>query len=335
MANVSGEAASRRSVDLGWRVAGMVVRQREASILVVAIALSIYFGLSSSDFFTKQNFQTLTEFGAPVAIIAAGEVMLLICGEIDLSVGNTFALSAWVMYFAHQDGVPILLAVVVGLLAAALVGLANGVITVIVGVPSFITTLGMLFVLNGFVLIRSHGFPVTTPGGHTFSEFFGVHPYATFYWAIGVVVVMHFLLRRMRWGLHTVAAGGNLLGAAESGVNVRAVKIGNFVLCAVLGGLAGILESVRIASIDPLQGGTTIMFSAVAAAVIGGTSLMGGSGTVLGALIGVAVLSILTDGFTILGVNAYYFFLVQGVAIFVAMILNIQLLRLKRVGRLQ
>jgi simple sugar transport system permease protein len=336
MTNVSGEAATpRRSVDLGWRVAGMVVRQREASILVVAIALAIYFGLSSSNFLTKQNFQTLTEFGAPVAIIAAGEVMLLICGEIDLSVGNTFALSAWVMYFAHQDGLPMVLAVVVGLLAAALVGLANGIVSVIVGVPSFITTLGMLFILNGFVLIRSHGFPVTTPGGHTFSEIMGVHPYATFYWAIAIIIVMHFLLKMTPWGLHTIAAGGNLLGASESGVNVRAVKIGNFVLCAVLGGFAGILESVRIASIDPLQGGTTIMFSAVAAAVIGGTSLMGGSGTIAGALIGCAVLSILSDGFTILGVNAYYFDLVQGFAILVAMVLNIQLLRLKRVGRLQ
>ena len=110
----------------------------------------------------------------------------------------------------------------------------------------------------------------------------------TVYWALGVIVVMTILLTRTRWGLHTVATGGNLLGASESGVNVRKIKVGNFVLCSTLGALAGILESVRIDTIQALQGGTPLMFYAVAAAVIGGTSLFGGSGTIIGAALGVA-----------------------------------------------
>jgi simple sugar transport system permease protein len=143
------------------------------------------------------------------------------------------------------------------------------------------------------------------------------------------------LLRRTRWGLHTIATGGNLLGASESGVNVRWIKIGNFVLAAVLAGFAGIMDSERITSIQPLQGGPDIMFLAVAGAVIGGTSLMGGSGTVLGAFLGVTVLIVLQNGFNILGVSAYNFDLILGIAILASMVLNIQVQRLKNMGRLR
>ena len=103
--------------------------------------------------------------------------MLLICGEIDLSAGQVYAFSTWIFYFAnHNYDVPIWLAVIVGLLSGSLVGLVNGVITVAVGVPSFITTLGMIFLLNGLTLIMSGAFPVETPGGHEFFRFFGGSP---------------------------------------------------------------------------------------------------------------------------------------------------------------
>jgi simple sugar transport system permease protein len=144
---------------------------------------------------------------------------------------------------------------------------------------------------------------------------------------------MQIVLSRTRWGLHTVATGGNALGASEVGVNVRRIKIGNFILTSIFGGFAGILESFRITSIDPKAGGTDIMFSAVAGAVIGGTALQGGLGTVLGAFLGVFVTSILHDGFTILGVNAFDFDLILGAAILIAMILNVRLQKLREAGR--
>ena len=277
----------------------------------------------------------IAEFSAPIAIIAAGEVMLLICGEIDLSAGNVYAFSAWIFYFANTNwGLPIWLAVIAGVLSGSLVGLANGLITVIVGVPSFITTLGMIFLLNGLTLIISGAFPVETPGGHTFFRIFGGSPYSTLYWALGVIVVMTILLNRTRWGLRTLATGGNLIGASESGVNVRRIKIGNFMICSTLAALAGILEGVRLTSIQPLQGGTSIMFYAVAAAVIGGTSLFGGSGTIIGAALGVLVLAVLNLGFTLQGINAYTFDLVLGIAIIVSMAFNITLERIRQSGRL-
>ncbi len=299
------------------------------------LGLVLYFSFRTDAFFGQENFRVIAEFSAPIAIIAAGEVMLLICGEIDLSAGNVYAFSAWIFYFANTDwGFPIWLAVIAGLLAGSLVGLANGLITVVVGVPSFITTLGMIFLLNGLTLIISGAFPVETPGGHTFFRFFGGSPYSTLYWALGVIAVMTILLNRTRWGLRTLATGGNLVGASESGVNVRGIKIGNFIICSTLGALAGILEGVRLTSIQPLQGGTSIMFYAVAAAVIGGTSLFGGSGTIIGAALGVGVLAVLNLGFTLQGISAYTFDLVLGIAIIVSMAFNVTLERVRQSGRL-
>jgi simple sugar transport system permease protein len=319
----------------GWRVAGAIGRRREASILLVLIGLVLYFSLRTDAFFGQENAQVIAEFSAPIAIIAAGEVMLLICGEIDLSVGNVYAFSTWIFYFAATDwGFPIWLAVIAGLISGSLVGLTNGLITVWVRVPSFITTLGMIFLLNGLTLKISGAFPVETPGGHTFFRIFGGARYTTLYWALGVIVVMAILLGRTRWGLRTIATGGNLIGASESGVNVHRIKIGNFVICSTLGALAGILEGVRLTSIQPLQGGTSIMFYAVAAAVIGGTSLFGGSGTIVGAALGVLVLAVLNLGFTLQGVSAYTFDLVLGIAIIVSMAFNITLERLRQSGLL-
>jgi simple sugar transport system permease protein len=320
-------------VGFGRRVAGAVVRRREASILVVLIILVVYFSLRTEAFFGQENARVIAEFSGPIAIIAAGEVMLLICGEIDLSAGNVYAFSAWIFYFAATSwGFPIWLAVIAGIISGSVVGLANGLITVFLHVPSFITTLGMIFLLNGLTLRISGAFPVETPGGDTFFRIFGGAPYATSYWALGVIVVMAILLSRTRWGLRTLATGGNLIGASESGVNVNRIKIGNFVLCSSLAALAGILEGVRLTSIQPLQGGTSIMFYAVAAAVIGGTSLFGGSGTIVGAGLGVLVLAVLSLGFTLQGVNAYTFDLVLGIAIIVSMAFNISLERLRQSG---
>ena len=319
----------------GRRVAGALIRRREASIALVALGLILYFSLRTEAFFGSDNARLIAEYSAPIAIIAAGEVMLLICGEIDLSAGMVYAFSTWIFYFGVTDwGLPIWLAVIVGLLSASLVGLVNGLITVMVGVPSFITTLGMAYALNGLTLNISGAFPVETPGGHTFFRFFGGSPYATVYWALGVIVVMTILLTRTRWGLHTVATGGNLLGASESGVNVRRVKVGNFVLCSTLAALAGIIESVRIDTIQALQGGFPLMFYAVAAAVIGGTSLFGGSGTIIGAALGVLVLAVLNLGFTIQGISAYWFDFVLGVAIIASMSLNVTLERIRQSGLL-
>ncbi|HYT33680.1 MAG TPA: ABC transporter permease [Ktedonobacteraceae bacterium] len=315
------------------RLGRIFLRQREASILVVAILLVIYFQISSSNFLTPFNILTLFEFISATAIIAAGEVMLLICGEIDISVGQVFALAPFIMYLVNQAGFSLWVGIIVGLLFSSVVGLVNGIFTVWFKIPSLITTLGTLFLLNGITLTLSMGEPVLVPSEGLVNQVMGVNPYSEILWAIGVVVVVQVILSFTRWGKHTVATGGNLHGASEAGVNVSRIKMGNFMLASVLAGLAGILEAFRITSISPLAGGTTIMFAAVAGAVIGGTALSGGIGTVVGALLGVVALSILNDGFTLLGVSAYTYDMILGVAILIAMMLNVRLRIWREAGR--
>jgi simple sugar transport system permease protein len=217
------------------------------------------------------------------------------------------------------------LAVVAGLIAAGLVGLFNGVVTTVFRLPAFVTTLGTLFLVNGLTLTISGGFPVQPTAGAVFENIFGASAWAQLGWAVILAILLQFVLNRTRWGLHTIATGGNPIGAAEVGIPVRRIKVGNFMLCSVMGGLAGVLDAFRIGSIDPLAGGNDIMFAAMAAAVIGGTLLTGGSGTVIGALFGAVVLGILKDGFTLLGVSAYTFDMILGAAILVTMAINVRL----------
>jgi simple sugar transport system permease protein len=317
------------------RAADEFLRRREASILLVAIALMVYFQAVRSVFLSHDNLVTVSQYLAPVAIIAVGEVLLLVCGEIDLSVGNVYTLAPFLMHYAvDYYHVPPVLAIVVVLLVASGIGLINGLVTVMLRVPSFVTTLGMLFAISGITLITSHAFPVAIPpSAEGVGRWLGAAPWSELTWAVLIVAVFHVVLTSTRWGLHTIAVGGNLLGATEAGVKVRRIKVGNFMITSTLGAFTGILEAFRVSSIDPSAGGTQIMFFAVAAAVIGGTALAGGSGTIIGALVGALVLGVLQDGFNLIGISANAFDLILGVAILVAMISNVYLARLRRAGR--
>ncbi|TKC87971.1 ABC transporter permease [Trinickia terrae] len=329
MASVTGSGKRSARPKKHW--AGALTRSSEARILLVAVILSAYFEAVNHDFLlTNASLQNLSQFIAPAAIIACGEIMLMIGGEIDLSAGMVFAFAPFVMHFANDAGLPASASLLLGVLAAAAVGFVNGALTVYLRIPSFVTTLGTLFFVNGFTLTISRGTPVSPPEDAGFAAVMGAWGYSEIIWAVVIAAFMHVLLRHTRWGLHTVAAGANPLGASEAGIQINRLKLGNFIIAAVFAGFTGILEGFRITSIDPQAGGNQIMFLAVAAAVIGGTPLAGGSGTIIGGLIGAAVLGILNDGFTLIGINAFTFNMILGAAILVAMIFNIHVTRLAR-----
>jgi simple sugar transport system permease protein len=227
---------------------------------------------------------------------------------------------------------PVPLAILAALAACALIGLIIGLITIGLRVPSFITTLGMLFLITGLTLTISRGYPASTAGGPLLTGIMGVWAYSEIVWALLIVAIMHVVLRHTRWGLHTVAIGGNIIAAAEAGIAINRIKIGNFVLTSTLGGLTGLLEAFRVGSIDPLAGGSNIMFLGVASGVIGGTAIAGGAGTIIGGLVGGIMLGVLQDGFTLQGINAFTFDIVIGAAILIAMIANIHLARLRGGG---
>ena len=331
---------------------------REGSIVVVTIIAIVYFSVKNDRFFTGDNFKTLLPYFAPFAILAGGEAMLMIAGEIDLSIGSVYLFSPFMFYEFHQWGFGLVLCLIGALLVSSIVGLINGVIVDVFGVSSFITTLGMLLGLGGLTLIISHAAPVSMPGAEvtsttvnvthvvngqtitlpeqvnhvgTFARIFGAGKYSELIWALAIVALVQVLLTRTRWGMYTIAVGGNKHAAAEAGVKVRSVVIRNFVMCSVFAGIVGILEAIRSSSVTPdTAGASETMFRAVSAAVIGGTLLAGGKGTAIGALFGALFLGILRDGLTLEGVNADYLDFILGVAILAAMIINVYVGRVRR-----
>jgi simple sugar transport system permease protein len=216
----------------------------------------------------------------------------------------------------------------------------------------------MLLGLGGLTLIISHAAPVQMPGADvttktinvthivngqkivlpeqvnqvgTFAKIFGAGTYSELIWALVIVAAVQVGLTMTRWGMYTISVGGNRLGAAEAGIKVRSVVVRNFVVCSVFAGLVGVLEAMRSSSVTPdTAGASETMFRAVSAAVIGGTLLAGGEGTAVGALIGALFLGVLRDGLTLEGVNADYLDFILGIAIIVAMIINVYVGRVRK-----
>jgi simple sugar transport system permease protein len=352
-----GSARKRRALP-GRDVLERVFALREGSIIIVTIIVAIYFSANTSTFFTGSNFKTLLPYFAPLAILAAGEVFVMILGEIDLSIGAMYMFAPIVFFKFDSAGLGLVASLILALLVVMAVGAMNGAFVAILGVSSFVTTLGILFGFEGLSLILSHGTPVATPGaqvqsttvqvthvvnGHTitlpekvnhigtFAKIFGGGVYSELIWAVAIVVVLQVVLTFTRWGLYTVSIGSNKLGAAEAGVKVNLVMIRNFVLSALFAGLVGVFEAIRSQTIQPDPAGPNeLLLLAIAAAVIGGTVLAGGSGTVVGALIGALFLGVLKDGLILQGVNANYLLFYTGIAIVIAMTANVYVQRVRR-----
>jgi simple sugar transport system permease protein len=322
------------------KTGGLFVRQREATIFVVAVLLLVYFATKSSAFYSESNITNLLSgIAAPIIIVAIGEVLLLICGEIDLSVGFVITFAPFLMhYLIDFYGVPVILAIVIALLMGLVVGWVNGFLTVTLGLPSFITTLGTGLILLGLTLTTSNAEPVNVPAAaESIGKFFGSenggYAWSAIIWAVILVAIFHVVLTRTRWGLHTVATGGNLLGAREAGISIARIKYGSFMICGLMGAIVGLQTAFYDNTIDPSAGGYNAMFLGVTAAVIGGTAMLGGSGTIIGAFLGAIVLATLQDGFLITGVSANPLNIFVGAAILIAMIANVQLARRQAAGR--
>lgn len=321
-------------------------RYREASIAVVAVGLVIYFQIGSGGAFLSGQFLSvvLRETGR-LGLIAVAEVMLMITGEIDLSISGTFSLAPYLMAFlAVAWGVPLWAGALVALALGIAVGFVNGLVTVRLKVPSLITTVGTLFLLQGIVVSVYDSQPIMTPSQEPFSALFGesladpsataltwqaVTAFTPFLWAVLVAVVLALTLNRTAFGLHTVATGSNIVGAREIGVRTDRIKVANFMIAGGCAALAGIVNTAQFSSADPQAGSPFLTLQAIAAAVIGGTSLLGGSGTVVGALIGAFVVASLNNGLVMVGAQATRSDIYLGLAIVAAMILNVQVDRLR------
>jgi len=319
------------------RAGTMFLKQREASVFAIALVLFIYFTATTPAFFSHGSFVNIAQYMAPYVIIGIGLVLLMVCLEIDLSVGFVWTLSPYVMRFFVDSGIPTFLAIVITvLILGVVIGGINGIATTVFGVPSLIATLATGYIIFGYTLTISAAQQVNVPDESLgLGRWFGAEAWSEIIWASVLVLIFHVILTRTRWGLYTVSVGGNMLGAREAGIRVNRIKIGNFMLCSGLGALAGIIEAFKNNIIDPSAGQLNVLLIALAGVVIGGTAMTGGSGTMIGMWLGMLVLAILNDGFNLRGISANKFLIILGAAILLAMIANTYLARLRSAGRLQ
>jgi simple sugar transport system permease protein len=315
---------------LAVRILRPFLYQRELTPIVILVAIFVFFGfdLGWSNFTGSDSLSSAVGFAGPWAAIAVGQVLLLVLAEIDLSAGQMFLFCPWVEYWLHNSGVPLILAIVLALGVVCIVGAINGLITVLLNVPSFVTTLAMNFILLGVVLVGSNdaeGSPIPLSGQSTFaSKVMGNSNYAEFIWVAALTLILAFVLTQTRFGARIIATGGNLVGAAEAGVPIKRVKVWAFVISAFVAGLIGIIDAVKYGTLDPGNDGVSNILYAVGACVIGGTALTGGRGTVIGAFIGALLLGLLEDGLTVAGISTNPFYIYVGIVIIVAMAINVQ-----------
>ena len=284
--------------------------------------------LLTPHFLTFSNLSNVAQQTAINAIIAAGMTFVIISAGIDLSVGSIVALAGVVLGSLLSPNMPLTVALAAALATGTACGLFNGVLIAFGRLPPFIATLGMMSVARGLALMCAHGRPISD-----FSERFrfiatgkclGI-PMPVLIMAV-VYLLGNFLLTRTKVGRYTYAIGGNEQATRLSGVNVRLYKTLVYGLSGLLSGLAAILLTARLNSAQPIAG---IMYEldAIAATVIGGTSLMGGEGKIAGTLVGALIISVLRNGLNLLDVSSYVQQTVIGSVIILAVYLDMSLKR--------
>lgn len=300
----------------------------ELAGVVFLIILTIVFQIRSEGvFLNAYNLQGILGILPEMALVAVGVTLLMICGEFDLSVGSVFALAPMVMAVLLESGTPFIFAFTAGLAVALLIGLINGYLTIQFNIPSFITTLGMLFVARSATVVISGGFPPLLPRDALpkwlFTSFVGPGDMfrMSFIWFILVAILVTVLLSRTNFGNWVRATGGFLPAAQSMGIPTKRVKIACFMICSLLAGFAGTIQVMRLGA--PLPSiGEGMELQAVAAAVIGGTALTGGVGTILGGILGATLIRVIDNGLVLSQVDANWFKMALGSLTVFAVILN-------------
>ncbi|WP_323793445.1 sugar ABC transporter permease [Nocardioides sp.] len=353
------------------------------------VAISVVFYLKEPIFLSSRNLVTITQFAAPIGIISLGIVLVLLLGEIDLSVGSVSGASAAVMAVqVVNNGLPLILGILAGVLVGVAVGLVYAFLYTKLGVPSFVFSLAGLLAFQGVLLyVLGTDGTINLPAGSWLLEFArfkfltgaasyvlvaliglaflaaqlwgrqsrlkaqlsapsttsilvraglltGGLGYLTYYlylargWSYlwlffaALVVLMDFALRRTRWGRHLFAVGGNEEAARRSGIKVNRIYLSVFVGCSTLAAVGGILAAAQLTWVSQSSGTTDTNLTAIAAAVIGGTSLFGGRGSAYSAMLGILVLLSIQNGLNLIGVDSSVRFMVTGAVLLLAVAID-------------
>lgn len=309
----------------------IVHHARQFGTLAGLLGLGLVLWILTPHFLTVSNLLNVAQQTAINAIIAVGLTYVIITAGIDLSVGSLAALAGVVVASLLQRGVPVPVAIAAGLATGFAGGLVNGLLITQGRLPPFIATLGMMSVARGAALLYTDGRPISGfSDGFRWLATGTIGPLPVPVVLMGVVyVVAHLVLRWTRFGRYLFAIGGNEEAALLSGVPVRFHKTMVYGVCGLLSGLAAVVLTARLNSAQPIAG-INYELDAIAAAVIGGTSLMGGQGSAFGTLIGALIMGVLRNGLNLLGVSSFVQQLVIGTVIILAVLTDTLVKRPKR-----
>lgn len=290
------------------------------SLLVIFLILCTVFSLLSPYFLTVANFVNIAKTMPVVGIVAIGETLVLIAGGVDLSVGSVAALSGVVTGLLWEKvGLPIGLAALAGLASAALVGLVNGLLVTRLRINPLITTLATFSIVRGlaFVLTNAQMNQLTDPGYVWIGRGDVAGVPVPFILMLVLYALFIFILRYTPFGRDIYAIGGNAMASRLAGVPARRYLLSVFVISSLLAGVGGMVQSAQLAAGTP-QLATGLEFTVIAAVVLGGTSMAGGKGTLIGSLIGVFILRTLDNGLILINVSSYFQQVARGAVLILA-----------------
>jgi len=306
-------------------------RWPEFGVILAFLILFTIFSIFSSKFLTLRNITGILTIVSELGIMAIGVAFLMIAGEFDLSVSSVYALSGFLFVtLSNSFNSPV--AFIITLAIAAFIGFCNGTITLRAHIPSFITTLGMLLFLRGSLLAITGGESVSYKSDiimpTILTRFMGYGFRPSHIWFVLLTLLFSLVLTNTRYGNWVFATGGNKEVARAMGVNVNKVKVTNFMLSSLMASLSGCIVISRF-NIANASFGTGMELEAIASAVIGGTFLTGGYGTIIGVFFGAFLMGMMRTGLVMIGAPAYWYQTFVGAILIIAATINLKLRRLE------
>jgi len=299
--------------DLIEKMKGISIKKY--GVLIGFLFISIVVSIITPNFLTYANILNIIRQSTIVGLMAIGTTYVIIGGDFDISIGSTLALTAAVV-LGFQNYVPWYIAIIAALLIGAFIGFINGVLTAKVKMVGIIVTVGTMTIVRGLTYLYTGGYPIVGQS-ESFkfvgSGYIGLLPFPIIIWVV-MVIFWQFVLSKTKLGRYTLALGGNKEAARLSGVPIDFYKIMTFVIGGLMAAMAGIVYASRLNSVTPIAGGGYEL-DAIAATVIGGTSVSGGEGSVAGTMVGVLLLAVIGNVFNLLGVHVYIQYVVKGVVI--------------------
>jgi ribose transport system permease protein len=311
---------ARRSL-FGW-----LTRIKELNILLALIFLCAVLSVSSPYFLTANNALGVARAFTLTAIAAIGQTMVIITGGIDLSVGSVIGLSGLSTGMLLGIGWPLVPSVMAGLTVGTLFGACNGLLITRVGLPPFIATLGTLSIGRGLIYVLTKGYPVTVPREEELLRvigqgYVGIVPVPVIIMVV-ITILATLFLSKTTLGRYIYAVGGNEEAARLAGINVNRVKMFVYTMSGFLASVSGIILMSRLVSAQP-NAGLGQELPVIAASIIGGTSLLGGEGTVIGAVLGAAIIGVVDNGIVLLGIDPYAQQVITGAVVLLAVTVDI------------